>query len=301
VSSLETARHVARALSILKYSNWDWVPIGLGFLHLAYILGIFVAYPYMPWSLRIAAGCLYAISISWSINSVSHNFIHNPFFVSKTLNTLFSYLLSITIGFSQAMYNFIHMRHHSGNMDRPETNGNTIDYISIYKHGQEGKPENIWKYTFLSFFRIDPNEILDGMSEKRKDEARLARRELVAFTGFFVLLGFLNWEFILFLLPFWYLGHSLSSLNGYYEHFGGNPDKPIAWGVSTYDRLYNLTWLNNGYHAEHHFRPKQHWTKMHELHEQIKDRQEEEGVRVIRPPHALGFLDPDLPHAESRG
>jgi fatty acid desaturase len=297
----ETARSAARAFAIMKYSGWDWVPIGLGFLHLAYILGIFVAFPYTPWPFRIAAGFLYAISISWSINSVSHNFIHNPFFVSKTLNTLFSYLLSITIGFSQAMYNFIHMRHHSGNMDRPGKDGNTIDYISIYKHGRDGRPENIWKYTFLSFFRTDPNEILARMGEKRKDEARLARRELIAFTGFFVLLGILNWEFIVFLLPFWYLGHSLSSLNGYYEHFGGNPDKPIAWGVSTYDRLYNWTWLNNGYHAEHHYRPKQHWTKMRALHEQIKESQEAEGVRVIRPPHPLGFLDPDLPHAESRG
>jgi fatty acid desaturase len=297
MSTLETTRPFA----IMKYSSWDWLPVCLGILHFAYIIGIFIAFPYMPWPLRIAAGLLYAISISWSINSISHNFIHNPYFVSKPLNTLFSYLLSVTIGFSQAMYNFIHMRHHSGNMDRPDGDGNTVDYISIYQCGRDGKPENVWRYTFLSFFRIDPNEILGRMSEKRKVEARLAKRELVAFTGFFVLLGILNWEFILFLLPFWYLGHSLSSLNGYYEHFGGNPDKPIAWGVSTYDRLYNWTWLNNGYHAEHHYRPKQHWTKMRELHEQIKDRQEQEGVRVIRPPHPLGFLDPDLPHAESRG
>ena len=301
MSSPAMTRDATQSFKLLKYSTWDLVPIGLGLLHFAYLVGIFVAFSYMLWPLRIAAGLLYAIGISWSINSVSHNFIHNPFFVSKTLNTLFSYLLSVTIGFSQAMYNFIHMRHHSGNMDRPDSSGNVIDYISIYKYGHDGKPENIWKYTFLSFFRTDPNEILAEMSKKRKDEAALARRELVAFTAFFVLLGFLNWRFIVFLLPFWYFGHSLSSLNGYYEHFGGNPDKPIAWGVSTYDRLYNWTWLNNGYHAEHHYRPKHHWTKMPELHRQIRGRQEQEGVRVIRPPHALGFLDPGLPHEDSRG
>src|SRR5579883_612897 len=254
-------RVAKRPASIMKYSAWDWVPVSLALGHFAAFLGFFFAFPAMSLPLRIAAGLLYAISISWSINSISHNFIHNPYFRSKTLNMVFSYLLSVTLGFSQAMYNFIHMRHHSGNMDRPGAGGSTIDYLSIYKYGRDGRPENVWKYTFLSFFRSDPKEILQSMREKRREEARLAQRELAAFAGFFTLLGILNWQFMLFLLPFWYLGHSLSSLNGYYEHFGANPDKPIAWGVSTYHRLYNWTWMNNGYHAEHHYRPKHHWTK----------------------------------------
>ncbi len=277
--------------ALLKHSRWDWIPVGLGVLHFAGLIAFFAAYPFMSWPFRIAAGLLYAVSISWNINSISHNFLHNPFFVSSAFNTAFSYLISVTVGFSQAMYNFIHMRHHSGNMDRPDVAGNTIDYLSIYKYGRGGKPENVWRYTFLSFFRIDPKEVIARMAEKRKDEAKLARREMIAFVLFFLLLGLLNWRFIVFLLPFWYLGHSLSSLNGYYEHFGGNPDKPIAWGVSTYEQIYNLTWLNNGYHAEHHFRPKLHWTKMKAFHKEIEQRQREEGVRVIRPPHALGFLD----------
>ncbi len=65
--------------------------------------------------------------------------------------------------------------------------------------------------------------------------------------------------------------------------------------MSTYDKLYNWTWFFNGYHAEHHFRPKTHWTRMVALHEQIKDAQVREGVRVIKPPHVFGFLDRSLP------
>ena len=34
---------------------------------------------------------------------------------------------------------------------------------------------------------------------------------------------------------------------------------------------------------------------MDEFHRQIADQQRREGVRVITPPHALGFLDPSLP------
>ena len=66
----------------------------------------------------------------------------------------------------------------------------------------------------------------------------------------------------LYFLPFFYLGHCFSYLNGYYRHYGANPDKPIAWGVSSYGKIYNWLFFYNGYHAEHHFRPKVHWTKM---------------------------------------
>jgi hypothetical protein len=86
-------------------------------------------------------------------------------------------------------------------------------------------------------------------------------------------------------------------LNGYYRHYGGNPDEPIAWGVSTYGKLYNWTWFFNGYHAEHHFRPKVHWTRMQALRDQVIGQQRAAKARMIRVPHALGFLDPDLPPA----
>jgi hypothetical protein len=34
---------------------------------------------------------------------------------------------------------------------------------------------------------------------------------------------------------------------------------------------------------------------MKNLHEQIAEQQLQEGTRVIKPPHALAFLDPSLP------
>ena len=107
------------------------------------------------------------------------------------------------------------------------------------------------------------------LKRKNPREAFWGVFELVCFVTTFVILGILNWHYICFLLPFWYFGHCLSYLNGYYRHYGGNPDEPIAWGVSTYGKLYNWTWFYNGYHAEHHFRPKVHWTRMQALRDQI--------------------------------
>ena len=65
---------------------------------------------------------------------------------------------------------------------------------------------------------------------------------------------------------------------------------PIAWGVSSYNRLYNWLWFGNGYHAEHHYRPRTHWTKMRQFHEQIKEEQVKAGVHTINTCHALGFM-----------
>jgi fatty acid desaturase len=82
-----------------------------------------------------------------------------------------------------------------------------------------------------------------------------------------------------------------SYAEGYLEHYGAQPGNPFANSVSSYHRMYNWLWFNNGYHAEHHYRPRMHWTKMREFHEQIIDQQKTAGVHVIKPPHALGFLD----------
>ncbi len=281
-------------MRILQYSNWDWVPVALGVTHFLAVIGLFVAFPHLSWWSFTCLALIYSLAISWNINSISHNFIHNPFFKNPALNVVFGFILSITLGFSQTMYHFVHMRHHSGNMDKPDESGKTVDYLSIYKHGHDGKPENVWAYTFLSYFRDDPAEILRAMAARRPAEARLAKVELAAMIGFYLVLALLDWRFVVCMLPFNYLGQCLSSLNGYYEHFGGDPEKPLAWGVSTYEKLYNWTWMNNGYHAEHHYRPKVHWTKMPELHRTIAAAQEEAGTRVIRPPHPLGFLDADL-------
>ena len=205
---------------------------------------------------------------------------------------------SVTVGFSQIFYECIHMQHHKGNADRPDETGETVDWISIYKHGHDGEAEHPFKYTFFSFFREDPKTVFKELKRKDPREAFWGVFELASFVTNFVILGILNWHYICFLLPFWYFGHCLSYLNGYYRHYGGNPDEPIAWGVSSYEKLYNWTWFYNGYHAEHHFRPKVHWTRMQALRDQIIEQQRAARVRVIKMPHALGFLEGDVPATE---
>jgi fatty acid desaturase len=273
------------------HTPWDLIPVLMGLGHLAFVAFLFFGFHATPWAIWIPLALVYSISISWSINSVSHNFIHNAFFVSPALNRIYSFVLSLSDGFSQEFYHHVHLRHHVGNMDRIGANGTTIDPLSIYRRGKNGKPESPWTYTFYSYFRDDIGECYTRLKEKHPRLARWIRIEIATVVIIYLACLIYDWRAFLALVPFYYFGHSLSSLNGYYEHFKGDPDTPIAWGVSTYNKLYNWTWLYNGFHAEHHYRPKVHWTRMIELRDRIRDEQTAKGVHVMGWCHALGFLD----------
>ncbi|MEO7149191.1 MAG: fatty acid desaturase [Rhodanobacteraceae bacterium] len=287
-----TAKPQAR---FFAYTAWDAIPTLMGLGHMVFLAWLFFGFRHTPWTLWIPCALLYAISIAWSINSTSHNFIHNRFFVSPALNRIYSFILSLTDGFSQEFYHHVHLRHHVGNMDRVGANGTTIDPLSIYRHGRDGKPESPWTYTFYSYFRDDIGECYTRLKTKHPELARWIRIEIATVVAVYLACLIYDWRAFLCLVPFYYLGHSLSSLNGYYEHYKGNPDQPIAWGVSTYNKLYNWTWLYNGYHAEHHYRPKTHWTQMRALRDSIFAEQRANGVHVMPYCHGLGFLDRQPP------
>jgi len=275
---------------IFAYSYWDIIPVLGGILHFCCVVLMLGLFAKLPWWGNLITGLTYSISIAWNINSVSHNFIHNAYFNSFTANRMFSLLESMTMAFSQTMYDYVHRQHHIGNNDRINKEGDTIDWISIYRHGKNGEPEHAIRYSFLSFFRDDPKRIYWLIRKHSRLLASFAVFEIIVSILLIIGLLIFNWKLGVFFIGFYYLGHSLSAMNGYYEHLGANPNKPIAWGVSCYNKLYNFLWLNNGYHAEHHYRPKHHWTNMAKLHAQIHTQQLEADVKVIKWPHVIGFL-----------
>jgi len=281
-----------QARTIFRYTAWDMVPALLAYLHLALIIAFFFAWPVMTWPERLAGASAYALAIGWNLDSVSHNFIHNPFFRSKTLNRITEFVLTFALGTPQTMYRFVHMRHHAGNSDRPGPDGETIDPISIYKYGADGKAEPMLSYVLLQFWRDDgPFTVARQIRAKRPEEARRALEEFWAMVALYGAMALVNWRFVVFLAPFYYLGQSLSMLIAYYEHLGADPETPIATGVSTYGPIYNFLFLNNGYHAEHHYQPKRHWTQMKALRDATREEQARAGVRVLDAPHMFGFLD----------
>ena len=55
-----------------------------------------------------------ALGMWWNANTISHNFIHRPFFRSRGANNAFAMWLSLLLGFPQAEWRDRHLRHHAG-------------------------------------------------------------------------------------------------------------------------------------------------------------------------------------------
>ena len=236
---------------LFAHTRWDAIPVLASLFHLAYFFALFFLFPHTPLWIMLILGFVYALMINANINGIGHNFIHNPFFRSELLNRLFGIVQSVACCFSQTYYNAVHMQHHQGNSDRQDEHGETIDWLSIYRHGHNGEAENPWSYVFLSFFRDNPAAIRKELSKRGNRDLLWGNIELAAFATTLVVMLLFNWRYVVFyLLPFFYLGHCFSYLNGYYRHYGANPDKPVAWGVSSYGKIYNWIFFYNGHHAE---------------------------------------------------
>ena len=92
---------VASAARVPRLAAWDALFVGLAFAHVL----VLAATP--PWY-------VVAVALWWNANTISHNFIHRPFFNTPRGNRVFSLLLSVTLGFPQALWRDRHLRHHAG-------------------------------------------------------------------------------------------------------------------------------------------------------------------------------------------
>lgn len=54
-----------------------------------------------------------ALGFWWNANTISHNFIHRPFFRSRTGNALFSMYLTLLLGVPQTLWRERHLAHHA--------------------------------------------------------------------------------------------------------------------------------------------------------------------------------------------
>src|SRR5512132_541023 len=106
---------------LFRYSTLDAIPVLFALLHLAYLASLYVVFTRVHLPLKFKApllaamGIIYSLSISWNINGISHNFIHNRYFNAAPLNRAFSIIESVCCLFSQVFYDYVHRRHHMGN------------------------------------------------------------------------------------------------------------------------------------------------------------------------------------------
>ena len=86
---------------VLRHSRSDAVLVALSFAH----AGLLIAFPSSP---------LIALGLWWNANTISHNFVHLPFFRSSALNGLYSIYLTALLSIPHRVWRERHLRHHGG-------------------------------------------------------------------------------------------------------------------------------------------------------------------------------------------
>jgi hypothetical protein len=110
-----------------------------------------------------------------------------------------------------------------------------------------GVPQTLWRERHLAHHAGRPWRL-------RLSRSLCAESALVlALWG--VLLAVAPAFFLTAYLPGYLAGLGLCWLHGHYEHTGGGP-------ISHHGAIYNTLFLNDGYHAEHHAHPGEHWTRL---------------------------------------
>jgi fatty acid desaturase len=127
---------------------------------------------------------------------------------------------------------------------------------SVFLTALLGIPQSLWRDRHLRHHRAPES---DGVSDRVARTRKWFTGDVAVETAVVVLL----WVWIaavdpaLFLfiyVPGYLMGLGLCSLQGHFEHARGT--------TSYYGWLYNRCFFNDGYHAEHHLRPGEHWTRL---------------------------------------
>jgi fatty acid desaturase len=277
---------------VFRYSGYDALPALCAVGNVALLLGSFLAFDVLPgWAVAVLFAAV-AVCYCWNVQSISHNFIHNPFFVRERMNRLFGVLESVAMGIPQTIYHHYHLNHHYGDNDAPGPDGTTKDWGSTYRHGKGGKPESFWGYCLIGFFRFELGPCFRMIFRHGRRHVVPLLLESLALGCFWLTLLLVNWRyFVYFYLPSYYAGWVLVYAHTYCLHYGARPGNYYANSVSSYHRLYNLWFFNNGYHQEHHWDPKAHWTRMEQVRREILPQMIANETKVLHGPHITVFLE----------
>jgi fatty acid desaturase len=277
---------------LFRYTRFDAVPALGAAANLALLVGTFLGFHVLPAGILAAAFCAIVLCYCWNVQSISHNFIHNAFFTSVWMNRVFSVLESVAIGIPQTIYHHYHLNHHFGDNDAPGADGTTKDWGSTYRHGKNGKPEPLWSYCLIGFFRFEVGPCFRMILRNGHKHVLLLVAESLALAVYWLVMLVVDWRyFVFFYVPSYYLGWVLVYAHTYFLHYGAEPGNLYANSVSSYHRPYNWIFFNNGYHQEHHWDPKAHWTQMRDVRQEILPQMIANRTRFLRGPHLTVLVE----------
>jgi Fatty acid desaturase len=103
---------------VFRHSPWDALPVALAAGH----GGLLLLAPAAP---------LVAVGLWWNSNTVSHLFMHRPFFRSWAANRLFAWYLTLLLGIPQTVWRDMHLAHHAGVSWKPRLSGPVLVEVAL--------------------------------------------------------------------------------------------------------------------------------------------------------------------------
>src|SRR4051794_8695669 len=96
---------IARRRTGVRAAEWDVVFVGLSLLHGIVLLGA-------------PSIAVVTVGLWWNANTISHNFIHRPFFRGRAANRIYSAYLTLLLGVPQSVWRYRHLHHHGARQRR---------------------------------------------------------------------------------------------------------------------------------------------------------------------------------------
>src|SRR4051794_1617668 len=97
---------------LFAHSRLDGFLVLLALAQFGLLLYGVLTFGSVPWGVSLAVGLLTVFLVCTNFQCVAHNFLHNPFFTSTSLNRLFALFNSLLLGGPQTLYRLHHLHHH---------------------------------------------------------------------------------------------------------------------------------------------------------------------------------------------
>lgn len=197
---------------------------------------------------------------------ITHNTIHCPVFVSRTVNRVFQVVLSLTYGSAVSAFvpghNLSHHKHVQTNKDVMRTTKVRHDWNLL--NMMEFAPK-----VAVAIMKNDAAYVgaMKGKHRKWFEQYRIETAAVILSTlGLFVL----DWKkaLIYWFIPHIYAAWGIISMN-YLQHDGCDVTHPYNHSRNFVGKFVNWWTFNNGYHGIHHDKPGMHWSLAPKAHAEL--------------------------------
>jgi fatty acid desaturase len=198
-----------------------------------------------------------------------HNHVHRKLFRHAWMNQWITRLWALSGGWCGFLWEYHHLIiHHPRTM-------HTEDWTAPH-YRADGCFENIYRFCFCHPFRYGVHlwqEFRAG--GKGEYTPKRAAQELAIFLCLWSIPFWIDpgMAIALWVLPHYIANVVIIGTGMYVQHVGStksSSEHPYRHSVTFLSPFFNLTMFNIGYHIEHHTIPSVHWSRLPELHQQLK-------------------------------